>query len=436
MKIKGSILLILFLTILTLGQENFLPEKPIEPSENVFISHSIFPIYNSDSNRVDFNYFIPHKFLIYTRDTDTSYKAQCEITLELKNLTTNRTEVRQIQNRIFRKSNIYNSTNEEIPYISGIFSLKLLTGKYKIIFEVRDIESSRTYKDNRTDFEIISPTKSISDVLFIEQFDTSTIFTSKIFNISYGNIIPFDKRYFAYFEVDKRISTQTTPKIELYNVTETRKENIQTTQNYKIIPSNRLIPNIDSVYYSFEENSIYDGILIFLPLNQMNIGDYELVIKFDDKESIRKLFQVRWIDIPKSLKDIRLAIDLLGYIASVEEIREMKILNPKAAKEKFETFWKKFDPTPETAYNEAMAIYYHRADYATEQFTTIKGELGAKTDRGKIYILYGPPSNIERTILPRTTPKEIWTYKRLSKKFIFEDNNLDGNYKLTRIESI
>lgn len=436
MKIKISILVILLLSILSIGQENFLHNKPVEPLQNIFITHTIFPLHNSDSSRVDFNYYIPHNFLIYTRDTDTSYKAQCEITIELKNLNTNRTEIRKIQKREFKKSNINNITIENQSYLSGILSFNLVAGKYRIFFEVKDIESARSYKDNRTEFEITSTQKPFSDLLFIEQIDTAKLLSSKIYNVSYGNTVPFEKKFYVYLELDNITFPQTIPRVELYNLTENRKENIQVTQNPKIIYSRRLLPNLDGEYYSFEENNTYNGVLFFLPLNQLNIGDYELVIKFDDEEKIRKTFQVKWIDIPRSLRDFRLAIDLLEYIATGEDIREMKIINIKAAREKFEAFWKKLDPTPETAYNEAMAEYYRRADYATEQYTTIKGEIGAKTDRGKIYMLYGAPSSTERTILPRKTPKEIWIYQRLAKKFIFEDKNFDGNYKLIGIENL
>lgn len=436
MKIR---ILILFLTIsstLLQGQEQFLPDKPID-FQNIFLTHTIFPLPNTDSSRVDFSYFIPHEFLIYTRDTDTSYRAQCEITLELKNLSTSRTEIRQIQNRDFKKIDRSDYPTDGSLYLSGMFSFKLSPGKYRIFFEVRDIESARTFKENKTEFEVPFPQKPFSDILFVERFDTARILSSKIYNVSYKNIIPFDKKFFVYFELDKRIFPQSIPEVELFDVTDSRREKLQVPQNYKILSFKRLVPNLDSANYSFEENPLYDGILIFLPLNKLNIGDYELIIKHgQDKQTMRKLFQIKWINMPKSLRDFRLAIDLLEYIATPEEIREMKIMNIKSAKEKFETFWQKFDPTPETTFNEAMAEYYNRADHATEQFTTIKGDLGAKTDRGKIYILYGSPSKIERMILPRTTPKEIWIYSRLSKKFIFEDKNLDGNYKLTKIENL
>lgn len=415
-------------------QENFPPGIHLEPIQNIFLTRTVFPIFETESSRVDFQYIIPQNFLIYTRYTDTSYKAQCEITLEIKSKNTNRTEVRKIQIREFF---LNEPPKDENSYFKGIFSFNLKNGKYQIIFEVRDKESSRIFVDNKKEFEIPEVNNNISDLFFLQYCDTLSLISSRIYNMAYGEAIPFNSSFIAYVELNSNYFQNLNPVIELFEIIENQKNKIITDQNFKLMKSYKLVPLVDSLYYSFERDEKYTGLLIFFPYKSLRIGDYELVLKLQqDKEPIKRNFQIKWINMPKSLKNFRLAIDLLEYIATPEEIREMKVLNPKSVKEKFETFWKKLDPTPETVYNEAMAEYYKRADYANEQFGTLKGDLGAKTDRGKIYILYGEPANIERIILPRTTPKEIWTYKNLSKKFIFEDKNFDGSYKLIRIETL
>jgi GWxTD domain-containing protein len=77
-----------------------------------------------------------------------------------------------------------------------------------------------------------------------------------------------------------------------------------------------------------------------------------------------------------------------------------------------------------------MTVYFQRVDYAFANFRTLKEENGALTDRGKIYILYGKPSNVERSLAPGGPPKETWTYGSLNREFIFEDPSRQGNYKL------
>ena len=62
-----------------------------------------------------------------------------------------------------------------------------------------------------------------------------------------------------------------------------------------------------------------------------------------------------------------------------------------------ETFWKKRDPNPQTAENEYKLEYYRRIALANKFFGT-GGIPGWRTDRGRFYILLGPPKEIERDL--------------------------------------
>ena len=99
-------------------------------------------------------------------------------------------------------------------------------------------------------------------------------------------------------------------------------------------------------------------------------------------------------------------------------------------------FWKKKDSTPETAYNEVMVEYYRRVDHATRFFGTLRDPDGFKSDRGRIYILYGPPTNTERTLSPSSGYQEEWTYANAGKRFIFADESKSGNYVLVSTQSL
>ena len=58
-----------------------------------------------------------------------------------------------------------------------------------------------------------------------------------------------------------------------------------------------------------------------------------------------------------------------------------------------EQFWLRRDPTPDTEENEFKEEHYRRIAYANEHYAS--GIPGWKTDRGRIYIIYGPPDEIE-----------------------------------------
>ena len=60
-----------------------------------------------------------------------------------------------------------------------------------------------------------------------------------------------------------------------------------------------------------------------------------------------------------------------------------------------EQFWLRRDPTPGTPENEFKDEHYRRIAYANLHFPTATGKAGWKTDRGRIYIVYGPPDEID-----------------------------------------
>jgi len=63
-------------------------------------------------------------------------------------------------------------------------------------------------------------------------------------------------------------------------------------------------------------------------------------------------------------------------------------------------FWRKRDPTPETATNEAYLTFRDRVDYANEQFSRFGIGRGMFSDMGRVYIRYGPPDEILHQVMP------------------------------------
>ena len=103
----------------------------------------------------------------------------------------------------------------------------------------------------------------------------------------------------------------------------------------------------------------------------------------------------------------------VGYIVSDEERMTFKALLTDAAREQFvEQFWRRRDPTPDTIENEYREEYYGRLAYANEQFAAALP--GWKTDRGSVYIKYGPPDEREQKQFPSesgTIRYERWHYR-------------------------
>ncbi len=126
-------------------------------------------------------------------------------------------------------------------------------------------------------------------------------------------------------------------------------------------------------------------------------GSYSLSVAVEDRfgrlVSAERKFDVVWSPLSWGRYDYETLGDL-EYIMTDEEMQEFQRLSPGEREGYLEAFWAKLDPTPGTAENEVRAEHYRRVVYADKHFST-STKRGALTDRGKIYIKYGPPDDIE-----------------------------------------
>ncbi len=145
----------------------------------------------------------------------------------------------------------------------------------------------------------------------------------------------------------------------------------------------------------------------------------------------------KWLD-----EDVR-------WIITDEEQKAFKLLSNDEERDQFiEGFWQRRDPTPDTIENEFKEEHYRRMAYANEHFAA--GIPGWKSDRGRIYIMYGPADEIESHPSggsydrpmdegggqTSTFPFEDWRYRYLEdigQEVIIEfvDTCMCGDYHMT-----
>jgi len=84
----------------------------------------------------------------------------------------------------------------------------------------------------------------------------------------------------------------------------------------------------------------------------------------------------------------------VAYIITPEERSAFLHLETNEEREQFiEQFWQRRNPDPDSAENTFKEEHYRRIAYANEHFSA--GIPGWKTDRGRIYIIWGPPDEID-----------------------------------------
>ncbi len=182
------------------------------------------------------------------------------------------------------------------------------------------------------------------------------------------------------------------------------------------------------------------GALLEATTEDLPVGDYLLLLTYqaglnDVTDSVR--FKLRWVDMPVSLTRPEYAIRALYPIATDETIDGLLSGGKEQQRLAVDRYWSGRDPSPATAFNEAMAEYYRRVDYSFFNFKTITQSDGAFTDRGKIYILYGAPTEVNRELQQEGPPREIWVYRnQVGMKFVFIDESRDGAYRLVEYNDL
>ena len=136
------------------------------------------------------------------------------------------------------------------------------------------------------------------------------------------------------------------------------------------------------------------------------------------------------------------------HIISDEERKVFQKLSTAEEKDQFiEQFWFRRDPDPLSVANEFKQEHYRRIAYANERFAS--GKAGWLTDRGRIYIIHGPPAEIEKNPSggtynrpqhegggsTTTYPFQVWRYRYIegigtNVIIEFVDPTMSGEYRL------
>ncbi len=106
------------------------------------------------------------------------------------------------------------------------------------------------------------------------------------------------------------------------------------------------------------------------------------------KQRQKKLFKELDTPYKKWLQE-----EVIYIITDEERTAFLRLSNNEEREQFIEQFWLRRDPTPDTVENEFKEEHYRRIAYANERFAS--GIPGWKTDRGRIYVIWGPADEVE-----------------------------------------
>ncbi len=156
----------------------------------------------------------------------------------------------------------------------------------------------------------------------------------------------------------------------------------------------------------------------------------------------------RWLD--PTVTDVYkkwLNEDVRWIISDDERADFKNLLSDKERDAFIVEFWESRNPVPGSARNSYKEEHYRRLAYANTHFAA--GVPGWKTDRGRIYIMFGPPDSIEKhpAVIKPTSPQttestpanfdwEDWRYRYIdgigkNATFEFVDSCRCGEYHMS-----
>ena len=414
-------LLIIYTSLFGQQKSDLPPFAPRFPFESEVIS---LPRTDGDFS-VYYTYRLPYKLLVFERSND-SFEADFRVIVEIKDKDS------KLVARDIKDSRISVTTFEESNdinlFLQDFLSFKLNEGEYEVTAFISDRNSSGELPLKPTKISL-KTNKLVQHPLVINAQDFLCEEKKAFILANSGGKVPFsaDKFHLIIPLTDTSIT-------ELNIIIENDDETIISTnvdESY-IIPIGVVDCEKHISVTSSSETVLLRNFVVRNVNEKLREGDVILKVS-NDENSIAEEFESKivWFNKPFSLMDPEKAIEYLNFVESDSVVYSMLKESSSDYPELLNNYWLKYDPTPETVYNEIMFEYYNRVDYAIQEFRGISKDNGAKTDRGVVYIKFGKPDKIERTSNPQGQMIEIWNYLNPERKFSFIDKKGTGNFTLT-----
>lgn len=399
-------LIFIFIGNITFAQRQQIPKKNIEKfSLSAFTKTAIV----GDSLEVLIYLRVPNFTLQYVK-IDTNFIARYEAVIALQTK-----KGRQIGREVWQDSiivNDYNSTNSITRNKTLMISFRVPSGKYKVIASLLDLDIKNS-GENEIKF-------NLSDYDKNHYLHAPILLDKAEGNWGFGEgLIPAIHN--STFDIDDGLTFYLSGKVSLGKYT---------LNTHFLDKDGKVL--YEKIITDTSQTGIFEQIVI---LPKEYIEGIEISIKTElvqDKYSTEKTKKItlRKVGISHLISNLDDALQQMRYILNSNERKGVKKVSSKKREELFKKLWKRRDPTPDTAVNELMNEYYKRVAYANIHFDSFAD--GWETDMGMIYIIFGAPNDIERSILSQVqNTTELWYYYRIQESFTFIDRDGFGNYQLT-----
>ncbi len=364
-----------------------------------------------DKFRVDIIAEVMNDMLLFVRDKD-EFVASIQLNLSIIDPDKGQV-VRKVRN-VTKKVSDYELTNSRRDFTVDVFSVELPAGEYTIKVQIEDRESRKreTVKER---IELRDPSSDefdVSDIIWARSSEMEERTGIPLHPTVSGMVSDPESLLYCYFDLFR----QDTSKVCSINLIVSEKSGIIRYNDSQVIAGGEKL----SSYF------------MTIPSKDLTFNRYNVTLKaFFEGDTIQRTssFGINFHGLPWMIGDIDQAIQQLLYVATIEEIRRLSVAFPSKKEKLFIRFWNEKFPCENETENGKMIEYYNRVNYANVHFGSNRH--GWETDRGKILIIYGRPSEIEKNDDDINTIQfEIWYYNHINKRFVFRDEFGFNEYRL------
>ena len=375
---------------------------------------------NSFNYRLDVYVAFANDILQFVKERQGHFTAGYELFVSIFDHKGNHVAEKSIGN--YLNVETFQDTNDRDLKNKHRLSFELFPGRYKLKLDLTDYDTQKSlHREKEINIEGFDLEKiSISEILFADKVLFDSLKNIQEIRPNLNRYFLDPKSYFwAYFEI---YPTTAPSNLKFtYTIIDALDQAVIRNEQ-QITPGKKIMPY-----------------LLDLSKDIKTPGRYTLIVQIEgknEKASTRAKFSANWSNFEFSRLNINTAIETLKEFISDKEYKNLEQAADSTKEFWFTSFWKDRDPTPDTKENELQEEFYQRVDFSNNQFTVnALDKEGWKTDRGNIYIKYGPPTDVERHMdqlnLP---PYEIWYYEKSDRRFFFEDKSGIGDFQLVRIE--
>jgi len=400
---------------------------------------------NPDISRVDIFISLSNELLQFVKQSETRYLANFEINITVYENKKKEVKLHQSFEQKLEEHSYQRTIDRGIRH-HYFCSINLEPKQYMVVLELVDLDTRKSlHWESRIKLKTFRATNfNFSDIVFYQIDTTKTISQVALLNVS--------QKFFQqtpYAQHPQLISPIIINQRKLYIIGSyfgIYHEVFVTATVDSLLLRYEIINTANRVVYKQEvrKQVVQQKVAGEFIIDRITFepGEHSLRITVQNHGKPRYI-QKRFFFTPaltsQNIEDYTdLAIKPLRYIASSEEYEQMIRAPENEKKALLDTFWVKHDPTPKTPENELRNEFHRRVNFANHHFFSLFSKRqGWETDQGRIFILYGPPDDVER--LPATEQRrlhEIWTYRRenFMRRFIFVFKPEWGEFQLLTME--